>query len=87
MPVLAEYLLPLVRLGGRAIAQKGESGPAEAHGAEVAIRLLGGRLSQVAPIELPGVADARYLVVVDKVAATPAMYPRRAGTPARHPLR
>ncbi|HSB89020.1 MAG TPA: 16S rRNA (guanine(527)-N(7))-methyltransferase RsmG [Anaerolineales bacterium] len=87
MPVLAEYLLPLVRLGGRAIAQKGESGPAEAHGAEAAIHLLGGRLSQVAPIELPGVADARYLVVVDKVAATPAMYPRRAGTPARHPLR
>ncbi len=87
MPVLAEYLLPLVRLGGQAIAQKGESGPAEAHGAEVAIRLLGGRLRQVTPVELPGVAEARYLVVVEKVAATPSIYPRRAGLPVRHPLR
>ena len=86
MPVLAEYLLPLVRLGGQAIAQKGESGPAEAHGAEAAIRLLGGRLRQVTPVELPGVAEARYLVMVEKVAATPPIYPRRAGLPGRRPL-
>ncbi|OGT28110.1 MAG: hypothetical protein A2Z17_04340 [Gammaproteobacteria bacterium RBG_16_66_13] len=87
MPVLMEYMLPLVRLGGRAIAQKGESGPAEAHTAEAAIRLLGGRLQQVATVELPGVAEARHLVIVDKVAATPTAYPRRVGLPARRPLR
>ena len=87
MPVLMEYLLPLVRRGGRAIAQKGESGPAEAHTAEAVIRLLGGRLQQVATVELPGVAEARYLVIVDKVAATPPAYPRRGGLPARRPLR
>jgi 16S rRNA (guanine527-N7)-methyltransferase len=86
MRVLAEYLLPLVRVGGRAIAQKGESGPEEAHAAEKAVGLLGGRLRQVVPVELPGVADSRYLVILEKVAATPPDYPRRSGLPARHPL-
>ncbi|HET7011512.1 MAG TPA: 16S rRNA (guanine(527)-N(7))-methyltransferase RsmG [Anaerolineales bacterium] len=87
LPVLVEYLLPLVRRGGKAIAQKGESGPSEAHQAEMAIRVLGGQLRQVAPVELPGVAEARYLIVIDKTAATPPAYPRRAGLPTRRPLR
>jgi 16S rRNA (guanine527-N7)-methyltransferase len=86
VPVLAEYLLPLVRLGGRMLAMKGESGPAEAHAAEQALRLLGGQLRQLVPVHVPGVAEVRYLVVVEKVAATPAAYPRRAGLPAKRPL-
>jgi 16S rRNA (guanine527-N7)-methyltransferase len=86
LPVLAEYLLPLVRVGGSALAQKGESGPAEAHAAERALRLLGGRVRQVLPVTLPGVADERYLVIMDKTAATPPKYPRKAGMPAKNPL-
>jgi 16S rRNA (guanine527-N7)-methyltransferase len=86
MPVLAEYLLPLVRVGGRMLAMKGESGPAEAHSAEQAMRVLGGHLRQLIPVTLQGVADDRYLVVVDKVAATPKSYPRRVGLPAKQPI-
>ncbi len=86
LPVLAEYLLPLVRLAGRVLAQKGESGPAEAHSAEKALKLLGGRVRQLIPVALPGVAEDRYLVVIDKVAATPEAYPRRPGMPAKKPL-
>ncbi len=86
MPVLVEYLLPLLRLGGRAVAQKGESGPAEAHAAEAALKVLGGRTHQVIRVELPGVAEVRFLVVVEKAAATPPEYPRRAGLPAKRPL-
>lgn len=86
LPVLVEYLLPVLRLGGRAVAQKGESGPAEAHAAEGALRLLGGRMHQIIPVELPGVAEQRYLIVIEKTAATPPEYPRRAGIPARRPL-
>ena len=87
LPALMEYMLPLLRTGGRAVAQKGETGPAEANAAEQAIRLLGGRLAQVLPVELPGVAESRYLLLVDKVAATPEEYPRRAGLPTKRPLR
>jgi 16S rRNA (guanine527-N7)-methyltransferase len=86
LPVLAEYLLPLVRVGGSMLAMKGESGPAEAHSADHAIKLLGGHLRQLLPVTLPGVAEERYLVVIDKVAATPATYPRNVGIPAKRPL-
>ncbi len=84
--VLGEYLLPLVKVGGRALAQKGESGPAEAQSAEKAMELLGGKLKQIIPVNLPGVADDRYLVVVEKVAATPPKYPRKPGIPMKQPL-
>jgi 16S rRNA (guanine527-N7)-methyltransferase len=84
--VLSEYLLPLVKVGGTMLAQKGESGPAEAQSAEKAIELLGGKLKQLIPVHLPGVADDRYLIVVDKVAATPPKYPRKPGIPAKQPL-
>jgi 16S rRNA (guanine527-N7)-methyltransferase len=86
MPILMEYLLPLVQIGGRALAMKGESAPAEAHTAERGIQLLGGHFSQLMQVTLPGVEDERYLVIVDKVAATPDKYPRRVGIPAKRPL-
>jgi len=84
--VLSEYLIPLVRIGGTVLAQKGESGPAEAQSAEEAMKLLGGKLKQLIPVNLPGVADDRYLVVVEKVAATPPKYPRKPGIPMKQPL-
>jgi 16S rRNA (guanine527-N7)-methyltransferase len=86
LPVLSEYLLPLVRMGGAALFQKGENGPAEAHAAERAIRLLGGHLRQLKPVQLPGIEEDRYLIVVDKVAATPPAYPRRVGVPTKTPI-
>jgi 16S rRNA (guanine527-N7)-methyltransferase len=86
MPVLLEYLLPLVKVGGSVLAMKGASGPAEAHAADKAIQLLGGHLRQLVPLTLPGVVEERYLVVVDKVATTPKKYPRRVGIPAKRPL-
>jgi 16S rRNA (guanine527-N7)-methyltransferase len=86
LPVLAEYLLPLVHVGGRMLAQKGHTAPVEVHNAEKAFRLLGGQMRQLLPVTLPGVAEERYLVVVDKVAATPEQYPRKPGLPAKMPL-
>lgn len=86
LPVLSEYLLPLVQVGGVMLAQKGESGPAEAHSAERALKILGGDLRQLVHVTLPGVVEERYLVIVDKVAATPPTYPRKAGMPGKSPL-
>ncbi|MEJ5241646.1 MAG: 16S rRNA (guanine(527)-N(7))-methyltransferase RsmG [Anaerolineales bacterium] len=84
--VLAEYLLPFLKLGGTMLAPKGESGPAEAQKAEHAFRILGGKLRQIIPVTLPGITDERFLVLVDKIAATPSQYPRKPGTPAKKPL-
>jgi 16S rRNA (guanine527-N7)-methyltransferase len=87
LPVLAEYLLPLVKVGGQAVAQKGASAPEEAQAAAAAVTKLGGGPAQLQSVALPGVAEARYLVVYAKVAATPPVYPRRAGVPAKAPLK
>lgn len=86
MPVLVEYMLPLLRIGELAVIQKGETGPAEAHAAEEALRILGGKLEQIIPFELPRVVEPRYLIVVKKDAATPLKYPRRVGIPTKRPL-
>jgi len=87
LPVLAEYLLPLCRLGGKCIAQKGSSAHEELATAQHAISLLGGEVHYVVPVELPGLVETRYLVVINKVARTPQKYPRRPGMPGKHPLR
>ncbi len=86
MDVLAEYLLPLVQVGGAMLAQKGESGLMEAQAAERIMKMLGGKLRQIVQVNLPGVADDRYLVIVDKAAATPPRYPRKPGIPVKKPL-
>ncbi len=45
MPTLVEYLLPLVKVGGRTILQKGDSAMEEADAARNAIRLFGGGIA------------------------------------------
>jgi 16S rRNA (guanine527-N7)-methyltransferase len=69
MPVLAEYLLPLVRVGGAILAQKGESAHAEVQSAEKALRILGGNLRKITSVTLPSIAEERFLVILDKKAA------------------
>jgi 16S rRNA (guanine527-N7)-methyltransferase len=86
LPILIEFLLPLVKVGGKIVAQKGESGPAETQAAEKAIHLLGGRLSQVKPAIIPGIVEERFLILINKVATTPPQYPRRPGLPAKKPI-
>lgn len=83
MPVLVELCLPLVRVGGRLLAQKTEKEDIGA--ARRAIEALGGSLSSVkaAPTAM---RNRGTVVVVDKVAPTPAAYPRRPGVPRRKPL-
>jgi len=84
--ILSEYLLPLVKVGGSMLAQKGESGPVEAQSAEKAIKLLGGKVKNLIPVNLTGAAENRYLVVIDKVSPTLPKYPRKPGIPAKQPL-
>lgn len=86
LPTLVEYLLPLAKRGGRVIAYKGSAAHEEALAADYAIRLLGGQLRKLIPVEVPGLAETRVLVVIDKVAQTPDGYPRGRGLPRKQPL-
>ena len=86
LPTLVEYLLPLARRGGRVVAYKGSAAHEEALAADKAIALLGGHLRKLIPVEVPGLAETRVLVVIDKVSQTPEGYPRGQGLPRRQPL-
>jgi 16S rRNA (guanine527-N7)-methyltransferase len=86
MPVLLEYLLPLVKVGGLAVAMKGATAHAETEDAARAMSRLGGRAEGIDEIRLPGVNEPHYLVKVRKAAPSPASYPRKPGTPSSSPL-
>jgi 16S rRNA (guanine527-N7)-methyltransferase len=86
MPVLAEYLLPFAKLGGYVLAQKGKDAKQEAISAKNALETLGGELKEINLVIIPGLEEERYLVILKKIAPTPAAYPRRAGMPAKRPL-
>jgi len=87
MPTLVEYLLPLVKVGGRAIVQKGSSARDEAEAARNAIRLMGGTVLEIMPVTLPNVEGERYLVVIEKIKPIPAEFPRGVGVPTKSPVR
>jgi 16S rRNA (guanine527-N7)-methyltransferase len=83
MAVLAELCLPLIKVGGRLLAQKTESEDVSL--AARAIKTVGGEMNHVVPA--PSTArTAGTVVIVDKVRSTPPAYPRRPGVPARRPL-
>ncbi len=84
--VLLEYLLPLCRVGGNALAMKSAGAESEAAQAAHAIAILGGAEPRLQPVRLPDRQETYYLVVVEKVAPTPAEYPRQPGRPAKRPI-
>lgn len=86
LPVLLEYLLPLAKVGGYAVALKGMAYQEELTEAQKALQVLGGQ-AQAIPIQLPELTDKRAVIAVKKIKATPKNYPRRAGTPQKLPLR
>lgn len=86
LPGLVEYLLPFAKVGGRCVAMKGATVFEEAEDSKKAIEILGGKLLNIETVELPGVADKHYLVVIEKIAKTPTQYPRKPGIPTRKPL-
>lgn len=85
--LLAEYLLPFVRVGGHVLAYKGPGLDAELAEAQYALKLLGGALSRVDAAPIPGRDWDHRLLWIDKVAPTPAAYPRKPGKPEKNPLR
>ncbi|MBR3141775.1 MAG: 16S rRNA (guanine(527)-N(7))-methyltransferase RsmG [Clostridiales bacterium] len=85
LSVLAEYCLPLVKVGGVFLAMKAHSEEEENDGAK-AIALLGGTIEKKDTFKLPGTDMERTIIVVRKIRPTPARFPRKAGTPSKTPI-
>ena len=86
LSTLLEYCLPYVKIGGSFVAYKSEKAEEELQEAAAAIRILGGEAAGQVTFMLPGSDIHRSLVTIAKVSATPAKYPRKAGTADRKPL-
>ncbi len=82
---LAELSLPLLQVGGALVAWKREPIEAEAGRAHPALSKLGGRLVACRKVTVPGLED-HVLAVVEKVAETPANFPRDPAARKRKPL-
>ena len=86
LPVLLEYTLPFVRVGGTLLALKGRAYAEEQKEARRAAEVLGGGRITARPVHLPGLDDVRAILTVTKERQTPAAYPRGGGAPARRSL-
>lgn len=84
--VLAEYLLPFVRVGGRALCWKGPALADEWEQGKRAAFLVGGRLGEAVPVSIPGRDWQHAILPMEKISKTARLYPRKSGTPTKKPL-
>lgn len=87
LATLSELCLPYVKVGGKFIPYKSEKAEEEVKAAKKAIGLLGGEVKDQIEFELPESNIGRTLVVIEKKNATPKKFPRKAGMPAKEPIR
>ena len=88
LSVVAEYCVPLLKGGGRAIAMKGRLEPEELAEGQRAVDALGAKVAGTTRVPmLPEVGEKeRNLVILEKIRETPTQYPRRVGIAGKRPL-
>lgn len=86
LPMLSEYCLPLVKVGGVFLAMKGPGAAEELAESGAALKKLGGKGIGVAEFHLPG-GDVRNIIRIKKISQTPPVYPRNGGKIAKSPLK
>lgn len=85
-PTLAEYLLPLTKVGGRCLMQKGTRGPEEIQDATRIVGLCGGELHDLLHLNFDGIEGEGNLVIIEKLRETPFLFPREVGLPSKKPI-
>ncbi|MBC7328491.1 16S rRNA (guanine(527)-N(7))-methyltransferase RsmG [bacterium] len=87
LPVLLEYSLPFLKIGGRLVSYKGPKAQEELASSGKALEILGGKIEKIIHCTLPIVGEKRVIIFILKERETPEKYPRRAGIPAKRPLK
>lgn len=85
-PVVAEYLVPLLKPTGQALLYRGQWSPDDQNQLMAAAALLKARLSAVQGSELPGGRGQRHAISLSPIAPCPMRFPRAVGLPAKQPL-
>lgn len=87
LSTLLEYLMPFVKVGGICICMKGPNIEEELKNAENAIVELGGSVEKVDNFYLPNSDIERNIIIIKKIKKIKDKYPRKAGTPAKEPIK
>ncbi len=87
LPVLLEYCLPFVKVGGLFIAMKGPDAKIEIKDSEKALNVLGGEIMEVKEFSLPNSDNERCIIIIKKCRHTPTGYPRKSGKPTKQPIK
>ena len=87
LSTLSEYLIPLVKVGGKCICMKAANATEEIDQAKKAISVLGGAISKVDEFCLPQSDIGRTIIEIKKEKSTPNKYPRKAGLPSKEPIK
>ncbi len=87
LSTLAELCLPFVKVGGEFICMKGNNIKEELNEAQKSINVLGGEIVCEEKIVLPETDIERNIIIIKKTKSTPAKYPRKAGIPAKEPIK
>ncbi len=87
LSVLSEYCIPFVRINGCFISYKSNHIDEEILESQTAIKHLGGVLDKTIPLKIPDSNIVRNYILIKKVKRTVDQYPRKAGLPAKKPLR
>ena len=86
LSTLSEYCVPYVKVGGMFVPYKSGEIDEEVKAAQMAIKVLGGKQTEVVKFTLPGSDINRSFVKIQKVKSTGKKSPRRAGLPAKEPI-
>lgn len=85
MPIISEWALPFVKVGGVFAAMKGPGAMEEMKQAGKILRELHAELSEKKEFELPG-GDKRCILYLKKTAPCPKTYPRKVGIAEKKPI-
>lgn len=87
LSTLSEYLIPLVKVKGICISMKGSEVEEEIEQSKKAISVLGGNIETIDKFQLPNSNINRNIIILRKIRNTPNQYPRKAGLPAKEPIK
>ena len=87
LAVLSEYCMPYVKVDGYFVPYKSDKIDDELEKSEKAIKVLGGKIIDSVKIILPNTDIERLFVVINKKKTTAKKYPRKAGIPAKEPIK
>jgi 16S rRNA (guanine527-N7)-methyltransferase len=87
MAVLSELCMPYVRVSGYFLALKGPSIDEELQQGKNAVAVLGGRIEDIVSVSIEGTELKHNIVIVKKVRETSNIYPRKAGSITKKPLK